>query len=159
MIDEATPVLSWQPTVTESAEEVRKLAANYTNGRRAFVVFRSGTVVYSDSERHREDADYIATLEAVIVQSPDFKVVPLQDGNLLVRFTGPVTGIVVASFYAANSDSIAKGIVEGGFLPGESIIAGESSEPSEQQYRAGLYARAKMYADAVHPEIAARHCP
>lgn len=159
MCDEITPVLSWQPAVTERAEEVCALAANYTSGRRAFVVFRSGTVVYSDSERHREDADYVATLEAAIAQSPDFKVMPMQDGNLLVRFAGPVAGIVVASFYAANSDVIAKGIVEGGFLPGESVIAGGASEPSEHQYRAGLYARAKMYADAVHPEIAARYSP
>lgn len=80
------------PIKVEDLFDIEARACEYTGSKRAFVIYRSGTVVFSDTSCSRDDEDYNATLKAAVLPPPDFKVVPTHDGNYLVRFAGPVTG-------------------------------------------------------------------
>lgn len=151
------PKPSWTPVSVEPASDVESRACEYTNKQRAFAVYTSGTIVFSDSVQARPDDDYHSTLEAAVMQSPDFKVMPMEDGNYLVRFSGPVTGVVLSGFFKANRESIQAALIDGGLLPGEEIVA--PVDVPEEHYWVGLFARAKLYADARSLQIASRFTP
>jgi hypothetical protein len=131
----------------------------YTDRKRAFVVFGFGTTVFSDSAAARSDDDYERTLKSVAIMHPDFRVVPMQDGNALVRFNGPVTGVVLADFYRANEATIRNGVVSGGMLENEVVVVAEKSDAEQRDFIAGLYARAKLYRDVEDCRIAQRFEP
>lgn len=153
------PRPNWRPDVVEDLETTVERMSEYTDQKRAFVVFQFGTVVFSDSAFARIDSDYVTTLKAVVQQTPDFNVISMNDGNLLVRFAGPVSGLVLAEFYGAHENEIRAGVVTGGLLPGEQLVAPSESNVPEEHYYAGLYARAKMFRDVESCEIAKRYVP
>lgn len=154
-----TPKPSWTPSLVEDLGAIEELAAVYSSGQRAFVVYSAGTVVFSDTVQPRDDDDYNATLEEVVNHPPDFKVMPMQDGNYLVRFAGPVAGIVIAEFFQQHEETILAGINDGGLLPGEQLVAPDGSQTSREHYLVGLYARAKLYLDANSATITGRFVP
>lgn len=151
------PKLEWVPVNFEPVPDIEAKACEYTNRQRAFAVYASGTVVFSDSSVQRPDGDYHATLVASALKSPDFTVMPMQDTNYLIRFSGPVAGIVLFRFWQYHSNSIKSSLVGGGYLPGEKLIAPQGTP--EDQYWIGLFARAKLYADVGSQEIASRFIP
>ena len=153
------PMPAWKPERVEDAELVAQKMREYTNGGRAFVVYQCGTAVFSDTATERPDQDYEATLAAVAHQAPDFRVMPMQDGNYLVRFAGPVCGLVMGDFYAEHADEIREKIDSGGLLSGEQVMgAGDASAPAEHYY-IGLFARAKLYRDVAEKAISVRFSP
>lgn len=133
-----TPKPSWTPSLVEDLGAIEELAAVYSSGAHAFVVYGAGTVVFSDTAQPRGDGDYDATLEEVVNHPPDFKVMPMQDGNYLVRFAGPVTGIVIAEFFQQHEETILSGLNEGGLLPSEQLVAPDDSQTSDENYCVGL---------------------
>ena len=153
------PKPEWIPTQVEELRDIEARICEYTSRKRAFVIYRSGTIVFSDTFRPRDDEDYSTTLEAVVIQPPDFTVMPMQDGNYLVRFVGPVTGVVLSRFFESHKDSIQASLATGGLLPGEQLRPADGQEIQQDHYYVGLYARAKLYADVVSPIIARRFSP
>lgn len=153
------PKPTWKPMKVESPASVGERMCEYTDRKRAFVVFRFGTVVFSDSNQERSDVDYFATLRASVMQSPDFRVIPMQDGNLLVRFVGPVTGFVDVSFFSVHESDILSGIKEGGLLPGEHLMTSMGHTDVQNHYFSGIYARAKLFRDVEEGEIVLRYLP
>ena len=133
--------------------------SEYTDRQRAFVTFSFGTVVFSDSQTARPDLDYETTLRAAVKQHPDFNVIPMNDGNLLVRFAGPVCGLVLREFFITHVAEIRRGVHNGGLLQGEQLMTTDGSDASEEQYYGGLYARAKLYCDVEASEIVHRYVP
>ena len=93
------PRPGWKPECVEPIDLVVERMSEYTDRQRAFVTFSFGTVVFSDSQTARPDLDYETTLRAAVKQHPDFNVIPMNDGNLLVRFAGPVCGLVLREFF------------------------------------------------------------
>jgi hypothetical protein len=153
------PVPPWKPDLVEDVGLVTNKLRDYTNGVRAFVVYKCGTAVFSDTAAGRPDQDYEATLVAVGHQAPDFRVLPMKDGNYLVRFSGPVCGVVLGDFYGEHAKEIREKIGKGGLLPGEQVLdAREVSAPVEHYY-IGLFARAKLYRDIEEKIIADRFIP
>lgn len=149
----------WKPSEVESPSLIAEAAATYTNSARAFVVYRFGTIVFSDTNRARLDEEYLATLQAVLSVRQDFNVLEMNDHNLLVRFAGPVSGLVLRDFYDRNNAAIEEAVVDGGLLPGETVLVGEDRSVPNEHYYAGLYARAKLYCDIDHPQICVRFIP
>jgi hypothetical protein len=149
----------WQPELVESPETVAKLAALYTSASRAFAVFRSGTIVFSDGRASRSDEDYIATLSDAISGAPNFNVQEMKQGAFLVRFRGPVTGVVISEFYEKHRESIRKHLDTGALLPGETVLAGTRASVPDEHYYVGLYARCKLFADAEEKLIVERFSP
>jgi hypothetical protein len=115
--------------------------------------------VFSDTDKARLDEEYVATLRAAVSVQPDFKVLDMNDGNFLVRFAGPVSGLVLRDFYDRNKAAIEKAIVEGGLLPGETVLPGEDRALPAAHYYAGLYARVKLFCDVDDPQICVRFIP
>jgi len=159
MIEAETPKPTWQPELVDDVPTIASCVRGYTNGQRAFVVYELGTIVFSDSPRSRSDSDYNATLTAVVTRPPDFKVMRMEDGNLLVRFAGLVTGLVLADFYTEHEETIRRGVDSGGLLPGEQLMTEATLEIPESHYYAGLFARAKLYLDAAREQIVERFTP
>ena len=116
------PQPSWIPDAFEDAVDVGERMQVYTSGRRAFVVYWSGTTVFSDSALQCEDEDYHHTMCDVVIRPPDFKVIPMEDANLMIRFAGPVCGLVFDKSYRANESKIIKYATSGGLLPGEAFL-------------------------------------
>lgn len=153
------PMPAWEPERVEDAELVAQKMREYTNGGRAFVVYQCGTTVFSDTATECPDLDYEATLFAVAHQAPDFRVMPMQDGNYIVRFAGPVCGLVMGDFYSEHANEIRGKIDSGGLLSGEQVMrAGEVPVPAEHYY-IGLFARAKLYRDVNEKVIVVRFSP
>ena len=152
------PRPTWQPTNVEDVDEIVERHIEYTDYQRAFVVFKWGTVVASDSTLARTDGDYMTTLMWVVNHSPDFNVISMNDENFVVRFRGPVSGIVLRGFFAVHSSEIYKGVDEGGSVPGEQLMSKEG-QIDQETYYVGLYARAKMYRDAAEQTIVRRFVP
>ena len=149
----------WCPREVESPSDIAALAQKYTSAARAFVVYARGTIVFSDTSSPRKDPDYHATLLEAVRSKPDFTVQEMNDGNFLVRFKGPVTGIVMASFYDAHIDEIRSSVAEGGLLEGERVVAGTDAPIPSEHYYIGLYCRSKLFADANAPQIVERFPP
>ena len=146
----------WRPAEIESPAMVAALAEKYTSAARAFVVYAHGTIVYSDSGAPRDDVAYHATLLEAVRDRPNFTVQEMKDGNFLVRFKGPVTGIVLAAFYEARRHEIRSSVEGGGLLDGERVVAGTDAPIPSEHYYIGLYCRAKLFADASEPRIEER---
>lgn len=151
-------VTMWKPLVTEDTKAVAEAAALYTGHTRAFVVYETGTIVFSDTDGARPDGDYEATLLAVVRETPNFTVQTMQQGNFLVRFKGPVTGLVLGDFFRRHGDAIRDDVDRGALFPGEEVRGG-TDQVSQEHYYVGLYARAKLYADASRPVIRERFVP
>lgn len=153
------PQPTWEPVDVESVSEIVERMRVYTDEKRAFVAYKFGTVVFSDSSSARSDVDYETTLMSVVHQPPDFKVMPMEDGNLLVRFAGPVSGLVLAKHYADRLDEIRSNVVSGGLLPGEQLVTPTEIKADKDHYFAGVYARAKLYRDTASRQIVERFVP
>jgi hypothetical protein len=149
----------WKPPSVEDPATLLDVAAFYTDRSRAFVVYTSGTIVFSDTGSARPNKDYDLTLLDAVDRAPDFNVRPMQDGNFLVRFKGPVTGIVLGSFYDAHRETIRTGVDAGALLPGEEVHPGTETQLPRDHYYIGLYARSKLFVDAASLEICERFTP
>lgn len=150
---------SWKPTHVESPANLAALAATYSSRARAFVVYRFGTVVYSDTSLARSDGDYNSTLVDAIRKAPSFNVREMQQGNYLILFDGPVTGLVEGYFYSQNREVIQCEVAKGGLLLGESVALADSFSAPDDHYYVGLYARAKLYRDVESCQIVQRFAP
>lgn len=153
------PKPSWEPDVVEDTNDILECMKIYTNGSRAFVVYSSGTTVFSDSASTHEDEVFHQTLHSVVMQPPDFKVMPMEDANLMIRFAGPVCGLVLGDFYKAHESEIIANVASGGLLPGESLTSPQETTIPESHYYAGLYGRAKLYRDVNTMQIQHRFTP
>ncbi|MEZ6072113.1 MAG: hypothetical protein R3C10_18110 [Pirellulales bacterium] len=153
------PKPSWEPDIVEDVNEILERMKSYTNGSRAFVVYSHGTTVFSDSASQHSDEVFHETLEAVVMRPPDFKVMPMEDGNLMVRFSGPVCGLVLGKFYLDHQEDIVANVTSGGLLDGEAILSPQHLTIPESHYYAGLYGRAKLYCDVSTLHIQNRFAP
>lgn len=148
------PCPSWVPDRIEDIDKVYDRLAAYTNQTRHFVVYKYGTGVYPE-KTICDPIECDNLLLSAVKNPPDFNVTPMKDGNFLVGFHGPVYGIVLGRFYRDNKDGIKRNVVPGGLLPGEKLIKPDSDYSiPEDHYYIGLYARAKLYADAATTNIA-----
>jgi hypothetical protein len=164
MIRSSQPMITpprpqWRPSNVESPSLIARAASSYTNSTRAFVVYGFGTVVFSDTNKERLDIEYDNTLKMAITMQPDFSVLEMSDHNYLIRFSGPVSGVVLKNFYESNKIIINDGVAAGGLSPGEKILPGDSRSMSDIYYSVGLYARVKLYCDADDPQIFFRFVP
>ncbi|RCS43994.1 hypothetical protein DTL42_18600 [Bremerella cremea] len=112
------PKPSWEPNTVEDVNEILERMKAYTNESRAFVVYSCGTTVFSDSASQLDEEAFHETLKAVVMQPPDFKVMSMENGNLMVRFAGPVCGLVLGSFYQDHQEDIVASVTSGGLLDG-----------------------------------------
>lgn len=149
----------WQPTSVEDPVRIAEAAAFYTGRSRAFVIYKSGTIVFSDTGCARPDGDYNATLLDAVNGAPNFNVREMQDGNLLVRFKGPVTGLVLGSFYDAHREAIRIGVDAGALLPNEEVRSSTEAQLPKKHYYVGMYARCKLFLDVSSLEICERFTP
>jgi len=151
--------VAWQPDVIENPATIAELGARYTGRSRAFVVYEFGTLVFSDTNVPRSIEEYDATLLAAVVSPPSFTVQDMQLGNFLVRFKGPVTGLVLGDFYRSHNTEIRNGIDTGGLILGEKVQVDTQSPVPEEHYYIGLYARSKLFADARNLKISEHFSP
>ena len=151
--------LAWTPEEVDPTDIVLERLKAFTDMERAFVVFKNGTAVFSDSKNARSDGDYQYTLEAAIALAPDFRTLPMEDGNLLIRFRGPVTGLVLREFYHDHESGIVTSLEDGGLLPGELLKQPVPEHDNSWHYYAGLFARAKLFADVESRVIEHRFVP
>lgn len=151
----------WQPDQdeVESISDIVTLTRNYSSNSLAFVVFKTGTVVASDTDVHRPDDHYYAILSHVMSRSPDFNVRIMNDKNFTVHFEGSVAGIVLNDHYKKTRNKIVENLESNGLMAGEKITYdGSGMMPSDRSF-IGLYARAKLFKDVLNPEIVERCNP
>lgn len=153
------PRLTWRPTRTESREWFVDRMSHYTNRLKAFLLYRHGTVVYDGGPNGPSPAVCDAALADVVTHSPDFSVMPMLDGNFLVRFRGPVFGLVSGAFAKENMARISAEATSRGLLPGEAILQPDAALVKAGHHVIGLYARASLYLDAESPIVVAKFVP
>lgn len=152
------PRPTWKPCAVEGVADIGQCMKSYTNESRAFVIYSCGTTVFSESAMLHADDAFHRTLQAVVAHPPDFKVMAMEDGNFMVRFAGPVCGLVLSDHYEKHISDI-MGNAAGCLLPGESLLIPQNLMIPESHYYVGLYARAKLYADVDALKIEFRFTP
>lgn len=147
------PSPSWIPDHFEEPSMLLEKLAFFTSEQKPFVVYKYGTAVFpSDVKDWKSECSH--HLKNAVSQSPDFKVTRMNSGDYLVGFNGPIYGLVFSDFFLENEKQIQTKIQAGGLIQNEEIIVPEGVP--EIHYYVGLYARAKLYADAssLEPECA-----
>src|SRR6185369_12059035 len=92
------PTPAWRPIRVEVPEWFVDRMAHYTDRRKGFLVYEHGTAVLDDSLSGADIIRCNASLLEVVTHHPDFTVMPMRDGNFVVRFRGPVYGLVDGAF-------------------------------------------------------------
>jgi hypothetical protein len=93
------PVPDWRPSIAQPLNQIVDRVRYYTDGKRDFAVFQSGTVALlpaglsePDATRHAK-----AALHNVFHAHPDMHPLNMDDGNILVRYNHDVLTVVLES--------------------------------------------------------------
>ena len=147
---------TWQPADVESIHFIASLARKYTDESLAFAVFRSGTVVFSDSEEYEGDEIFMGNFAEFTKYPPDSNLLIMNDGNFVVKFLNTIRGIVLKDFYYLNRTEIVKNIETNGMMSGEYLFEDGGEPMRGDRYYIAMYARAKIFKDILNPEIVCR---
>jgi hypothetical protein len=143
------PRITWKPDIDVGVGAIASKIAFFTGNQKPFVVYKNGTCIFPSIVDENCDEHCNEFLKAVVFQRPDFEVSKMEDGSYLVSFAGPVYALVLNDEYEKNRDYIVASINQGGLLPGEKILSGNSKDAPVDHYYIGLFARARLYADVA----------
>lgn len=141
------PVPSWRPTRVEPAEWFLSRMAFYTDETEGFVVLKNGTTVFDNSATGPDLVTCRSALLGAISRSPDFSVIQMKDWNYVVRFRGPVYGLVSSELVDHNLPELLYDALKMGLLPSEALLQEDHRETERGHHAIGLYARACLYLD------------
>ena len=130
--------------------------AHYTDRRKGFLVYEHGTAVFDDSPSGPDIITCNASLLEVVTHHPDFSVMPMRDGNFIVRFRGPVYGLVDGVFARQNPQQLMSEALKLGLLPSEALLQSNDEAIKAGHHAIGLYARASLYLDAEWQVVVGR---
>ena len=94
------PVPAWRPAFAPPVDEVLDRMRSYTSQARDIVCFESGTcvVVRDGLDDEAAAAAAVDVLGAIFNYHPDMNPLPMDDGNILVKYNHPAFNVVLTKF-------------------------------------------------------------
>ena len=95
------PVPDWKPDFSPDVSHIVDRVRYYTDGNSDIAVFQHGTCVLLDDGLSDEEAAAFAldVLSQIFNYHPDMNPVPMDDGNILVRYNHPAVNVVISMYY------------------------------------------------------------
>lgn len=155
------PVPKWKPSFRQPIDRVVERMAYYTDQKRDIAVFANGTcVVLNDGLSDAAAAEFaLSTLHDIFHAHPDMTPHPMDDGNILVTYSGPAANVVLRDIAELNWPEIEDRHLDG-LATSEVLITPQGSNVFDAFGMQALLGRAYMFMDAQSPEvIEIRRCP
>ena len=147
------PIPKWRPTVGVDIERTTKAFAYYLDGKHPFAVLKHGTCVGLPPQSSDPQAAAAGTMHAILNAHPDAKLRTMDDGHYVVWYSQPAAGVLFSDVVKANWKYIEDNHLDG-FTPGEVIRKPDGSALQlTEGVKMTLFARARMFMDAVSPNI------
>lgn len=91
------PVPAWRPDAVQPLDRIVERLRFYTGGTRDLAVFAHGTCVILPDGLSDDDAGAYAleVLSKIYRYHPDMTPMPMQDGNVLVKYNHPAANVVL----------------------------------------------------------------
>lgn len=126
----------------------------YTDDKRDFAVFENGTCAIVDAGLSDEavTAAAIETLFQIFHYHPDMNPLPMDDGNVMVRYNHPAANVVLTKVADAHWAEIEARHQEG-LTPDEVLITPLGPNVFDAFGKKALLGRAYMFMDAQAPNV------
>lgn len=150
------PVPDWHPSFATPLDRVADRVRYYLNGKRDFALFRHGTfAILADglSDEAARIAAYTA-LAGVYGAHPDMNPLPMDDGNILVRYGHDTGNVVLSDVAKAHWPEIEAKHLQG-LTTDEVLITPLGPNKFDDFGKQALLGRAYMFLDAQAPEVVA----
>jgi hypothetical protein len=148
------PVPDWRPSIAQPLNQIVDRVRYYTDGKRDFAVFQSGTVALlpaglsePDATRHAK-----AALHNVFHAHPDMHPLNMDDGNILVRYNHDVLTVVLESV-ASNHWSEIEREHQRALATDEVLITPMGPNKFDGFGMKALFGRCFMFMDAQDPTV------
>lgn len=152
------PVPAWHPSFAQPLDRIADRVRYYLDGKRDFALFGHGTFAIL-ADGLSDDAARMAALAAlagVYGAHPDMNPLPMDDGNILVRYSH-YTGTVVLSDVAKAHWAEIEAKHLNGLTTDEVLITPLGPNKFDDFGKQALLGRAYMFLDAQAPEVVAIH--
>ena len=142
------PQIKWRPTTIVSADALIKAMLLYASDRGNFRIYENGTVLFIKAESDDEPNAHRCLEELAFI--PDFRVMPMKDGNYMVSPHSIGAALILADELQQQLDDLKHHQAEA-IYPGEAFLQGDENLP------VGLIGRAKIYRDALEKNLVYHH--
>lgn len=148
------PRPSWKPTLPVDIDRTANTLAYYFDHSAPFVVFRQGTCVTVGPTTESPELEAKQVLHDIIREHVDMNWHHGDDGNWLVTYAGPAYSVVFADEIVANWEYIEANHLRG--LVEDEVLLNAKGEGNclDRDAKIGLFARARLFMDALQPEVA-----
>ncbi|NIJ66064.1 hypothetical protein FHR20_003026 [Sphingomonas leidyi] len=152
------PVPAWHPSFATPLDRIADRVRYYLDGKRDFALFRHGTFAILADGLSDEAARAAArtALAGVFCAHPDMNPLPMDDGNILVRYGHDTGNIVLSEIAKAHRAEIEAKHLQG-LTTGEVLITPLGPNKFDDFGKQALLGRAYMFLDAQAPEVVAIH--
>lgn len=144
------PVPKWRPAFTPPLDTLVERIHYYANGKKDFVVFEHGTCVVVPNGLTEEDAktNALDTLSAIFHRHADMNPVAMDDGNILMRYSGPALNVVLCDFARAHWTEIEANHLDAIATDEVLVDAKGRLNVFDENGKMGLYGRCFLFMDA-----------
>ncbi|WP_035614808.1 hypothetical protein [Haloferula sp. BvORR071] len=148
------PVPAWEPAIKIREDQIIDRFRYYTDHKNDFVVFRHGTCVLvpeglSDTAA-KEEAK--AILSKIFNYHPDMNPVPMDDGNMLVRYNHPAFNVVLEDLAQEHIASIRANHLKA-LARDEVLITSLGQNQFDEFGMKALWGRCYFFMDAKDPVV------
>ncbi len=147
------PTPEWRPDLPVDTDAVCEKAKYYTGSRLQLAVFRNGTVAFFPDRVENVEESAMSALDRIFHAHPDFNPLTMDDGNYLIEYSQPAFTIVFRDEIERHWDYIDENHRDG-ICPSEVLIDAQGRyNVFDDVGKICLFGRAKMFMDALSPEI------
>lgn len=148
------PVPEWRPSITLPIEQVTERFRHYTDGEHDFAVFTNGTVAILPAGLTDQEATELAlnSLNKVFHAHPDMNPMPMQDGNILIRYNHNVASLVLGNIAQEHWTEIEKNHQKA-LATSEVLITPLGQNIFDDFGKKALFGRCYMFMDAQAPQV------
>ena len=148
------PVPDWRPDIEQPLERIVERLRFYTDGKRDLALFAHGTAVLLPDGLDDAAADAFAreALHRIFHAHPDLNPVPMQDGNILVRYGDRVANVVLADVAARHRDTIEANHLRA-LATSEVLLTPLGANIFDDFGKQALFGRCYLFMDAQAPRV------
>ena len=147
-------VPDWRPDIVQPLDRVVERLRSYTDDKRDLAVFEHGTAVLLPDGLDDAAADAFArrALHDATHRHPDMTPVPMNDGNLLVRYGERVANVVMYEVAVQHRDTIDANHLRA-LVAGEMLLTPQGANLFDDFGKQALFGRCYLFMDAQAPNV------
>ncbi len=147
------PTPKWKPGVPVDIPRTVAAFLYYFERKKTLVVFAHGTCVPVSPGCAEPEKEAMQALRGVFYSHPDFRTLPMDDGNYMISYSDAAFSVVFRDELDANRDYIEQHHREG--LTEDEVLQGPTAAGGgfEERGKIGLFGRSRMFLDAQNSTV------